>query len=86
MAYLLSDSVVDGRFAQILEQRAQSHACLSYAEIPEQARLPVAFRDNIQHAKIAEKFDPKWSKKGIIEILLQFFLNHFPIILSVATP
>ena len=36
---------------------------MSYAEIPEQARLPVAFRDNIQHAKIIEKLFRKIVRK-----------------------
>ena len=32
-----------------MEQRAQSHACMNFAEIPEQARQPVAFRDRGSH-------------------------------------
>ncbi|MBR2147570.1 MAG: hypothetical protein IJ925_09190 [Muribaculaceae bacterium] len=32
-----------------MEQRGQSHACMNFAEIPEQARQPVAFRDRGRH-------------------------------------
>ena len=32
-----------------MEQRAQSHACMNFAEIPEQARQPVAFRNRGSH-------------------------------------
>ena len=34
---------------QPMEQRAQSHACMNFAEIPEHARQPVAFRDRGRH-------------------------------------